>query len=67
VSKDQKERPEDSIANEPMIKYCFPRVQKIVSQKTSIKRNRENSIHFLCAIEAEKVRKGKANVPGFAG
>jgi hypothetical protein len=67
VSKDQKERPEDSIANKPIVNNCFPidaQKSKIVSQITPIKRDQENSIHFfLCVIEAEEVRR-KANVHG---
>jgi hypothetical protein len=31
---------------------------------TPMKRDQENSIHFLCVIEAEKVQKEKANAHG---
>jgi hypothetical protein len=61
VSKDQRERPEELTANKPIVNDCFPidaQKSKIVSQITPIKRDQENSIHFLCVIEAEKVRKG---------
>jgi hypothetical protein len=61
-----KERPEDSTANKPIVNDCFPIVSQksnFVSQITPIKRDQENSIHFLRVIEAEKVRK-KANAHG---
>jgi hypothetical protein len=61
-----KERPEELTANKPIVNDCVPIVSQksnIVSQITSRKRDQENSIHFLCVIEAEKVRK-KANAHG---